>query len=263
MAEDSKKVTRDPETGEIDLSIDTPFHVSGIDLPLSHLKVEIPTILKSGYAEAELKLAEATFFLECLEAYMLNQVAAIYFLDAFLSAARAVTWVLKKQCSHLPDFESWYVSWEAKMAADPRFGEFKERRNEAEKRALHRPSITYYTKVHYRLNATVERGETTAKIAFAKNGKEVPLVPECRAYLDGLRAIVKDAREKGFFSGSKDNASALGIELLQELPNGEWRHFDPAQYPAVKPEDFPNRKAYDVWARDFRTRLHAQHPPPK
>ena len=54
------------------------------------------------------KLAEARFFFEKLKEYY-NQPPDIgYYANAFIGAARSVTWVLKAECRDIPGWQEWY-----------------------------------------------------------------------------------------------------------------------------------------------------------
>lgn len=55
-------------------------------------------------------------------------------LQSCIMQMRTVTWVLKKQClTIVPDFESWYKPWEAKMKSDPLMRWAVDSRNTIEK----------------------------------------------------------------------------------------------------------------------------------
>jgi hypothetical protein len=56
------------------------------------------------------KFDEAKFFYDRMLEYRRNVVAFPYYLSAFLSALRSVTFYLQKQFNHTPKFEEWYAA---------------------------------------------------------------------------------------------------------------------------------------------------------
>lgn len=56
------------------------------------------------------KLSEAKFFLEQLEANYGKLKKFDYFLSAFISSARSVTWVMRNEYSKVAGWEQWYAS---------------------------------------------------------------------------------------------------------------------------------------------------------
>jgi hypothetical protein len=68
---------------------------------------------------ARQKFDEAAYFYNGMFAHRLNVVIFPYYLSAFLSALRSVTWYLQKQYTHDPRFASWYPQKQAEMDADP------------------------------------------------------------------------------------------------------------------------------------------------
>lgn len=55
-------------------------------------------------------------------------------LNACIEALRSITWVLQKAKRNIPDFESWYAGWQARMKADATMTWLKNARNHIEKR---------------------------------------------------------------------------------------------------------------------------------
>ena len=54
------------------------------------------------------KLAEARFFFEKIGEYYHRSPDVGYYADAFIAAARSVTWVLKAECQDIPGWQEWY-----------------------------------------------------------------------------------------------------------------------------------------------------------
>lgn len=67
---------------------------------------------------ARQKFNEAAYFYNGMLAHRLNVVIFPYYLSAFLSALRSVTFYLQKQYAHNAQFASWYPKKQAEMSAD-------------------------------------------------------------------------------------------------------------------------------------------------
>jgi hypothetical protein len=68
---------------------------------------------------ARQKFNEAAYFYNGMFSLRTNVVIFPYYLSAFLSALRSVTWYLQKQYAHDPRFAAWYPQKQAEMRADP------------------------------------------------------------------------------------------------------------------------------------------------
>ena len=54
------------------------------------------------------KLAEARFFFEKIREFYHQPPDVGYYANAFISAARSVTWVFKAECRDIPGWQEWY-----------------------------------------------------------------------------------------------------------------------------------------------------------
>ena len=79
----------------------------------------------------EERLMEADFFAGRLVRAKPNSVG--YFLSAFLSAARSVTFLLQKELAHVPGFRQWRDAQRLALGADPAARFFLELRNFSQK----------------------------------------------------------------------------------------------------------------------------------
>ena len=78
-----------------------------------------PRLLKRSFDAVDHKLLEADFFLEALFREPLSPVAASFYLSAFVSAARSVTFALQAVMKDAPSFSSWYDGRRAQLGANP------------------------------------------------------------------------------------------------------------------------------------------------
>lgn len=119
-------------------------------------------------SDTEKKLQEAKYFLRrMLETYS----APFEFecnLQAFISSARSVTWVMQKEYSKKPEFEEWYGKKQEEMQADEMLRFFREARTTT----THRKPLDVGTVAHIKqiyLNS-IPRGW-----GFAITGKGEPV----------------------------------------------------------------------------------------
>jgi hypothetical protein len=109
------------------------------------------------------KLDEARFFFARF-ANTSNVRQAEFYFDAFLTAARSITFTLQAVCAHLPNFNAWYAVEQAALAADPMTRFLVDLRNETQKVGLvpvHRSGVgtrlsrggRFHCQVAYRLAA--------------------------------------------------------------------------------------------------------------
>jgi hypothetical protein len=77
------------------------------------------------------KVAEADFFLERLQGAVGHIPDFGFFVSAFVSAARSVTFVLQAVMSHYPGFDSWYPSRQSRLQQSNLARFFVELRNHA------------------------------------------------------------------------------------------------------------------------------------
>jgi len=89
---------------------------------------------------ARQKFNEAAYFYNGMLAHRTNVVIFPYYLSAFLSAFRSVTFFLQKQYAHDARFSSWYPQKQAEMAGDPVMKMLKDRRTDV----VHREPIDLF-----------------------------------------------------------------------------------------------------------------------
>jgi|MudIll2142460700_1097286.scaffolds.fasta_scaffold15634_6 hypothetical protein len=83
------------------------------------------------------KLAEARFFFEKIREYYHRSPDVGYYANAFIAAARSVTWVLKAECQKIPGWQKWY---EAKNPTEEE-GKILRKMNDARTRSQKKESI--------------------------------------------------------------------------------------------------------------------------
>jgi hypothetical protein len=79
----------------------------------------------------EERLSEANYFARRLRSQRGEKLQ--YELNAFLSAARSVTWLIQKEMVHVPGFSEWWSERQKEMAADPAMRFFLALRNYSQK----------------------------------------------------------------------------------------------------------------------------------
>lgn len=102
-------------------------------------------------------LDEAEYFYQKMEATSKVPKEFRYNLNAFISRARAVTWVLKKQFSGNQKFSDWYAKEEKMMREDELMRFFVEARNISLKEKPIRPQSSTYIR-HIEVSTSKGRG---------------------------------------------------------------------------------------------------------
>ncbi len=82
---------------------------------------------------ARQKFSEAAYFYNGMLPHRTNPVVFPYYLSAFVSAFRSVTFYLQKQYAHEPAFTAWYETKQQEMRTDPLLKMLVEKRNMAVK----------------------------------------------------------------------------------------------------------------------------------
>src|SRR5882762_3908212 len=77
------------------------------------------------------KFSEAAYFYNEMLAHRTNSVVFPYYLSAFVSALRSVTYYMQKQYAHDPRFGEWYARKQEGMKADPVLKLLHDKRNTA------------------------------------------------------------------------------------------------------------------------------------
>ena len=70
-----------------------------------------------SFLSVENKIKESDFFLRCLEVTKGPEI--IYYLSAYLSAARSITFAMQVAMKGIADFEEWYKLQQQKLKEDP------------------------------------------------------------------------------------------------------------------------------------------------
>ena len=84
------------------------------------------------------KLNESKFFLrKTRESFSGKESVFIYYLNAFVSSARSITFLMQKEYKTLPDFKKWYERYKKSMPG--KFEKFKDLRNISVKQKQIRP----------------------------------------------------------------------------------------------------------------------------
>ena len=134
----------------------------------------------------EKKLLEVEYFVDRLPLLFFEGFA--YELNAFLSTARSVTFLLQKEMRDVPDFNSWWSDRVAEMKGDPAMVFFRESRNFSQKEG--RVSIAG-------TGGLLVSGGEFMSYRFQQHGISVPkqlvdhdVVECCREHLGKLASIV-------------------------------------------------------------------------
>ena len=159
----------------------------------------------------EEKLLEAEYFANRLHLLLFAEFA--YELNAFLSAARSVTFLLQKEMRSVPGFDNWWNDRMAEMRNDPAMKFFKELRNFSQKEG--RVSVVG-------TGGLLAGGEKYMSYQFAQYQNSVPeqligrdVIKCCQEHLGKLATIVLACAETFPFHSCPRRA--VTVEGLREL----------------------------------------------
>ena len=139
---------------------------------------------------ARQKFSEAAYFYNGMLAHRTNSVVFPYYLSAFVSALRSVTFYLQKQYAHEAAFGPWYESKQEEMRADPVLKLLVEKRN----LALHQEPFDLHFKQGFKMpekyggvittnhlmirEETDPTGQIKMSLKVGEDGPEEPVEPQ-------------------------------------------------------------------------------------
>ena len=195
---------------------------------------------------ARQKFNEAAYFYNAMLKHRLNVIIFPYYLSAFLSALRSVTYYLQKQGAHNEQFETWYSQKRAEMQADPVLKMLQKNRDAV----VHREPFDLFfnrsfkmpekygdyieTKFFEQIEDQTPEGVITTRIRVGKDAPEEQVEPwitwdfteddhedvinHCYVGLERLDAILKELETRRAEMGLVADEE---IPLLQEPENDE------------------------------------------
>ncbi|SRR6266496_3275265 len=168
------------------------------------------------------KLAEARFFLTQVEEHYYDELrrgpndpTCGFYLSAFVSAARAVAWIMRSEYGAVPGWEEWWQAQTPNEAEAQLMALFSGLRNRSQKFAPLLPSR--HLRIDGDIGPPVERNPALPRVRVTFTpvgggesfGGEVldftwslpelegtDLRQACRSYLDTLETLVKECEEK-------------------------------------------------------------------
>jgi len=178
--------------------------------------------------DAQQKYDEAEYFLEMMKENIEDRQKFRYNLSAFVSAARSVTFVLQKEFSKNPKFDTWYCEKQMQMRRDKLFKFFKDKRDyvihkkgtidtRAEISAtidLPMTAPVSFEAIVIKADGTIENekhSEPPAKLKFVPKSNDTEetkwffkdwsepdedAIALCARYIKELKTIVKEAESK-------------------------------------------------------------------
>lgn len=175
------------------------------------------------------KLNEARFFLDKMDEHYFDHVQHMfdeqplshpvfgYFLSAFLSAARSVTWVMKHEYKRIPGWEQWYTNETATEQQQDLMKLFTNLRNRTQKEEtlplahsiwlgdendsperdprIPRLQVTI-SPVDDESNDAKYHGEITALLWTMDELDGEDLLPSCKQYFELLASLVKACEQR-------------------------------------------------------------------
>ena len=131
-------------------------------------------------SEARRKLETARFHLDQMVESTADFETLTNYLDAFLSSARSVTWVLKKEFSSKTGFDAWYNARLKSVDPENDFALFKKLRNTSikERNIYPNPTVSATDTIHYKESYSVslydKNGNLIKEVTDDSKTREIP-----------------------------------------------------------------------------------------
>jgi hypothetical protein len=133
-------------------------------------------------SEASSTLETARFFLDKMVETPADLQSVKHYLNAFLSSARSVTWVLQKEFSSKPGFNAWYNSKTKSIDPENDFSLFNDLRNTSikERSIYPNPTISATDAIgfeeSYRITLHDKNGNIIKEATGGTKTKEIPKI---------------------------------------------------------------------------------------
>ena len=187
----------------------TPF-IDSSDVRLG-IDRDRPSVITTNFSDTEIKLAEAEFFLNLLTQNASHQAVILFALSAFLSAARSVTLLLQAEAAGKPGFDEWYRTAQDELKNDEVAKFLKDQRDIGVHAHYAKVQTIFDVPIYKDGDKWVYKPEEGIFAGFAfvdsimDNGLE-----RCSHFLDSLREVVQQAKERGFLP--EENPRRVSLE---------------------------------------------------
>jgi len=205
---------------------------------------------------AEDKLGEAEFFLKKMKLCREGRGEFRYYLSAFLSATRSVTWVLQKdlRTKHGEQFEKWYKEQELKMASNQTAALVKFLRNVVLKEGARLPIYTLKIQnpeqsseyVEYKYDLGTLRGKGRLVLSYFLPENEANIIID---ELDETSHIDIEEQFKEKIQKKLPDIVAHAIDLSRRAFN----EIEPEKFVSFNEDETP--KPLKLWTRELERYL--------
>ena len=181
-----------------------------------------PTVITTNFSDTEIKVAEATFFLDLVEQNASHQAIIYFGLSAFLAAARSITLYLQAEGVGRDGFDQWYEELRARLKDNPVAVYLKGERDTVAHARYSAIRTVFDVPLYKGADGWVYRPEQGVGVGFSLDGylAENGLV-RCREYLTLLRTAVAEARTRGYLPEA--TSRRVSLEMRDE---GRKRKFE-------------------------------------
>jgi hypothetical protein len=182
-----------------------------------------PSVVTTDFSDTEIKLGEATFFLDLIEQNAAHQAILFYGLSAFLAAGRSITLYLQAEASPHPGFEEWYKQIQEELKLDELMRFFKNTRDGVLHARYSKIRTVFDVPLYKDGEQWIHRPSDPIHSGFSfddfltENGFK-----KCRDFLEKMKKIISEAKARGFLPN--DNARRIS---LQATDLGKPRMFEP------------------------------------
>lgn len=180
------------------------------------------TLIWPDTSHSWLKLEEARYFLQQLEASRTHQAAALYNTTALLAALNALPEILQKDCQGSPGFSAWFDECKKQLGID-RLKDLKNRRNAAMHHGAAPPEVNLVCKLR-------EDSEGNPTVQFGvrihlPGGDGVEGLARTVAAWDN---VLREAHELGYVHRKPPRVvQGFELEFWKQAGTGEWDQTGP------------------------------------
>ena len=197
MRMEELKVSTTRQGGSTTFNCPLPVNIMDAKIPDDIAALEKCGILHPTVTGPRRNIAAANWFLNQLKRCLLNEAAALMFLEAFVVELRAAFVCLRKLFKHKPQFDSWYKVQQSKMENNKLLKWLLDVRNQSQHEGIFLSEYKLHTVVRHRFTGKVEATVVSPQIRIDRIDGTITIA-ELREMADMVEILVEEAH-KAFF----------------------------------------------------------------
>lgn len=217
------EVLRDA-TGRATLKVHSQFRMTDGDLAARPQEFEDPAFLIPSATVPRMKINAARYFLMRLRLGLRNEAACTIYIEAFIQALRAATFVLQKHGAGKPGFDDWYEQQRQALRADDLLRTVVDLRNLSEKEGVEFLHFDVCTIVRQSLDGRIRAEAGLPEISIADIQLANP-VEGLSTALEKVAAVVEEAHLRGFIA-FRERPNTNTLRVFRETAPDAWKPTD-------------------------------------